>query len=124
MTTFDSIFLNVFNHYKTRFKQKAGAIATIYLSALQIGLILLIGVFFARFMKEMHMNTMDSWKAWTLFTMFSIGIYFRNWMVYSGKKRNIINAKRIKKNQMTISLWQLWLLLIGTYFLALLILLT
>ncbi|NRA94520.1 MAG: hypothetical protein HRU26_17965 [Psychroserpens sp.] len=122
MTAFDSIFLNVFKHYKTRFKQKAGSVAILYVSALQIGLILLLGAFFARFMKEMHMNTMESWKAWTLFVLFSVGIYFRNWMVYSGKKRNIISAKRIHKSNEQIALWKLWLLLFATYFLALLIL--
>jgi len=122
MTTFDSIFFSVFNHYKTKHKQKANTIAIVYLSLLQIALILVLGVFFSIFLEQMHVNTFSASKGWTLFIMTSIFIYFRNWIIYSGRKRKVLNAKTNKKKQTTYNIWLLWLLLIGCFILAIVLL--
>ena len=122
MSSFDLIFFSVFNHFKTRFKHKAHTIGIIYLSLLQIALILLLGAFFAEFAEQMHINTMVSWKAWTLFTISSVIVYFRNWIAYSGKKRKVLNAKQLKSKTSPIQIWKLLLLLISTIGLAILLL--
>ncbi len=122
MSTFDLIFFSVFNHFKARYRQKANRIAITYLSLLQIVLILLLSVFFSEFAQQMHITTMSSWKAWTLFFIISIVLYFRNWIVYSGKKRKVLNAKRTKSKAVPIRMWKLWLLLVGCFGLAIIIL--
>ncbi|WP_431133324.1 hypothetical protein [Psychroserpens mesophilus] len=122
MTTFDSIFFSVFKHYKTTYKQKANSIAIAYLSLLQIALILVLGVFFSIFLEQIHVNTFSASKGWTLFIMTSIFIYFRNWIVYSGRKRKVLNAKTNKSKQTTYSIWLLWLLLLGCISLAVILL--
>lgn len=110
MTVFDQFALSVFNHYKPKLKQKASSVTIFYLSFLQISLLLLLGVFFGAFFKQMKLDTMSSEKAWTLFIIASIFIYFKNWMGFSGKKRNVLNAKRSKKNVQEYNIWLLWLL--------------
>jgi hypothetical protein len=122
MTTFDSIFFSVFKHYKTNHKQKANTIAIVYLSLLQIALILVLGVFFSIFLEQMHVNTFSATKGWTLFIMASVFIYFRNWVVYSGRKRKVLNAKTNKNKQAIYGIWFLWLLLIGCIALAIILL--
>ncbi|WP_456438670.1 hypothetical protein [Psychroserpens sp.] len=121
MTTFDTLFFSVFNHYKTTRKQKANAIAIIYISLLQITLILVLGAFFSVFLEQMHVNTFSAAKGWTLFIMTSVFVYFRNWVVYSGRKRKVLNAKT-NKNKQTYSIWLLWLLLLGCILLAIILL--
>lgn len=122
MTTFDAIFFSVFKHYKTTHKQKANTIAIVYLSLLQIALILVLGVFFSIFLEQMHVNTFSASKGWTFFIMTSIFIYFRNWIVYSGRKRKVLNAKTNKNKQPIYSIRLLWLLLLGCISLAIILL--
>jgi len=123
MTTFDTFFFNVFQHYKPKYKRKANNIALFYVSMLQISLLLLSGVVLAIFLNEMNTNTMSSGKAWSLFLMATIFIYFRNWMLYTGKKRSIINAKRNRKKQpQSYNIALLWLLLVGSLVLSILFL--
>lgn len=83
---FNQLALNIFNHYKPRFKRKANVIAVFYLSLLQCSILLLLGVFFSEFFTQMKVNTMSSSKAWTLFAIVSVFIYFKNWMSFTGKK--------------------------------------
>ncbi len=119
MTIFDSLFFNVFHHYKPKYKRKANTIALCYVSMLQISLLLFSGVVLAIFLNEMNTTTMSSEKAWSLFIMGSIFIHFRNWMQYTGKKRSIINAKRNRKQlPQHYNIWMLWALLIGCLFLS------
>ncbi|WP_299225213.1 hypothetical protein [uncultured Psychroserpens sp.] len=122
MSTFDSIFYSVFKHYKGNQKQKANTIALLYISCLQIALILVLGVFISLFLKEMYVNTITSTKAWTLFIMASIFVYFRNWILYTGRKRKLLNAKTHKNKVIVYNIWLLWLLLLGCIFLALILL--
>ncbi|WP_323787314.1 hypothetical protein [Psychroserpens sp.] len=121
MTTFDTIFFSVFNHFKATHKQKANTIAIVYLSLLQIALVLVLGVFFSIFLEQMHVTMFSASKGWTLFIMTSVFIYFRNWITYSGRKRKVLNAKTNKK-QTTYSIWLLWFLLLGTITLAIVLL--
>lgn len=110
MSIFDTFFFNIFQYYKTKKSKKAIKIATFYVSFIQCSLLLLLGVFFAGFFRQMHVNTMSSSKAWTLFVLLSIIVFFKNWMQYSGKKRNLLNAKMLKKRKQTYNIWILWLL--------------
>ena len=121
MTIFDQFALNIFNHYKPRFKRKANAIAVFYMSLLQCSLLLLLGVFFSEFFKKMKVENMSSSNAWTLFVITSVIIYFKNWMVYSGKRRLVVNAKS-KKVYSSYNIWVLWLLPLGCIALSILLL--
>ena len=58
----------------------------------------------------MHVDTMSAGKAWTLFVLVSIFIYFKNWMQYGGRKRKVLNAKIIKNKKLSYNIWFLWLL--------------
>jgi hypothetical protein len=122
MTTFDIFFFSIFNHYKARFKKQANTIAVFYISTLQIALIFLLGCFFAVFLNQMHVNTMSSSKAWTLFIITSVIIYFKNWIKYSGRKRKVLNAKTNKNKSQMYSIWILWLLPIACIGLSMIIL--
>ncbi len=122
MSIFDQFVLSVFKYYKTRFKRKANTIAVFYISVLQSSILLLLGVFFAEFFKQMRVETMSSTKAWTLFFIASIIIYFKNWMSYSGKKRKVLNAKQTKRKSLQYSIWVLWLLPLGCIVLSIILL--
>ncbi len=110
MTLSDTLFYNIFSHYKPKLKQKANNIAVVYITLLQVSLLLLLGVFFSGFFRQMNMVTMSSFEAWTLFMLAAIFIYFKNWMQYTGKRRMMINAKMNKKKSNTYNIYLLWLL--------------
>lgn len=109
MTTFDSLFFHFFQHYKAKKNKKANTIATFYVTLLQCSLLLLLGVFFAGFFRQMHVATMSAPKAWTLFVLVAVVTYFKNWMQYGGRKRKVLNAKILKKKKLTYSMGLLWL---------------
>ena len=121
MSIFDSLFFNVFKHYKDAKSKKANQIATVYISILQCALVFVLGVFFAGFFKQMNMETMSQDKAWVLFIMVSIFIFFKNWMQYAGRKRKVLNAKMLKKKSANYSIYLLWLLPIACILLAFII---
>jgi hypothetical protein len=110
MNTFDILFYNIFSHYKTKYKQKANTIAITYVSILQCALLLLLGVFFAGFFRQMHMDTISKDKAWTLYVLISIFMFFKNWMQYTGKRRMMVNSKMNKKKSNTYNVYLLWAL--------------
>lgn len=110
MNLFDSLFFHFFQHYKTKKNKSASSIATFYVAALQCSLLLLLGVFFAKFFRQMHVSTMSSSKAWTLFVLTTIFIYFKNWMQYGGTKLKVRNAKRLKNKSLTYNIYALWVL--------------
>ena len=110
MTTFDALFFRFFQHYKTKKSKKANNIATFYITVLQCSLLLLLGVFFAGFFRQVNVNTMSAPKAWTLFALVIIFLYFKNWMQYGGRKRKVLNAKMLKKKKVSHNIWLLWLL--------------
>jgi hypothetical protein len=110
MNLFDTLFYNIFSHYKPKYKQRANSIAIGYVTLFQILLLLLLGVFFAEFFWQMNMVTMSASKAWTLFTLVAIFIYFKNWMQYTGKRRMMIHAKMNKKKTSLYNIYLLWIL--------------
>ena len=115
MTVFDSLFFNIFNYYKHRKNKKANSIAIYYITFLHCSLLLFTGICIGLFLDKMNTNTMSSDKAWTLFTITCIIIYFKNWIQYSGKKRKVLNAKSLnKRTKPTYPILLLWLLPIGT----------
>ena len=121
MNTFDTIFYSIFVFFKPKYKQKSSSIAIAYISVLQCALLLLLGVFFAKFFNQMNMVTMSKEKAWTLFVFVSVFVYFKNWMQYTGKRRMMINAKMNKKASSKHNIWLLLLLPIGILILALIL---
>lgn len=109
MTISDTLFYNIFSYYKPKLKQKANNIAVIYITLFQVSLVLLLGVFFAGFFRQMNMDTMSSSNAWKLFTLIAVFIYFKNWMQYTGKRRMMINAKmNKKKTSCAYNIYLLW----------------
>ncbi|TYA60103.1 hypothetical protein [Formosa maritima] len=118
MTFFDSLFFNVFKYYKDAKSKKANQLATMYISILQCSILLLLGVFFAGFFNQMNMETMSQDKAWMLFVMVSIFIFFKNWMQYAGRKRKVLNAKMLKTKSQNYSIFLLWLLPVACVLLA------
>lgn len=117
MTFFDQLFFNSFNFYKKgTYKKKANTIAIYYITLVQASLLLVLGVFFAEFFHQMHVATMTTTKAWILFFIVSVVLYFKNWIQYSGKKRKILNANQKKKTNYGI--FTLWLIPAVAIFLA------
>lgn len=117
MTLFDQLFFNSFNYYKNgSFKKKANAIAILYITIVQVSFLLVLGVFFAEFFNKMHVATMSSTKAWVLFVLASLLLYFINWIQYSGKKRKIMNANQ--KRTSNYGIFTLWLIPAVAVFLA------
>ena len=108
MNTFDTLFFHFFQHYKNKKSKKANAIATFYITFLQASLLLLLGVFFAKFFRQMHVATMSSGKAWTLLVLAIIFLYFKNWMQYGGRKLKVRHAKMLKNKKMNYNIWFLW----------------
>lgn len=121
MNTFDILFYNIFTFFKPKYKQKSNSIAIAYVSTLQCTLLLLLGVFFAKFFNQMNISTMSKEKAWTLFLLVSWFVFFKNWMQYTGKRRMMINAKMNKKATPKHNIWLLLLLPIGVLVLALIL---
>jgi len=122
MNYFNQIYRTVFSRFKGRFKQKANTIALYYVSVLEIALILLLGVFFIKFLDQMKVVVMSGSNAWLLFVMTAVFIHFKNWVSYSGRKRRVLNAKLSNKKGLEYSLFILIVLPIGIIGLSLLML--
>ena len=122
MTLFDHFVFNIFQHYKPKYKAKANTISILYITFLQLSLLLLFGVFFSIFFNQMNVDTMSSNKAWTLFGIAIVPLYFMNWMNYSGRKRRVLNAKSTKRKAKSFSILTLWLLPFGIVSLSIILL--
>ncbi|MDO7171032.1 hypothetical protein [Mariniflexile sp. AS56] len=121
MSTFDSLFYSIFTFFKPKYKQKSNSIAIAYISILQCALLLFLGIFFAKFFNQMNMSTMSKEKAWTLFVLVSLFVFFKNWMQYTGKRRMMIKARMTKKASPQHNIWLLLLLPVGVIVLALIL---
>ncbi len=122
MNFFNQLYLTVFSRFKGRFKQKANTIALYYISVVEIALLLLIGVFFNKFLDQMKVVFMTGADAWLLFIMTAVFIHFKNWVSYSGRKRRVLNAKLSSKKGLEYSSFLLIVLPIGIIGLSLLML--
>ena len=122
MNYFNQLYITVFSRFKGRFKQKANTIALYYISVVEIALLLLIGVFFNKFLDQMKVVVMTGADAWLLFVMTAVFIHFKNWVRYSGRKRRVLNAKLSSKKGLEYSSFLLIVLPIGIVGLSLLML--
>ena len=122
MNYFNQLYITVFSRFKGRFKQKANTIALYYISVVEIALLLLIGVFFNKFLDQMKVVVMAGANAWLLFIMTAVFIHFKNWVNYSGRKRRVLNAKLSSKKGLEYSSFLLIVLPIGIVGLSLLML--
>ena len=111
MEQFDSLFFNVFNHYKTSYKSKANDIALCYIIFLQASFLLLFGTFLMLFFGGMNVDILSNSKAWVVYIMIVIALLFRNWIYYTGKKRKVLNTTQNKgMNRKSTSVWVLWMI--------------
>ena len=120
---FDTLFFKFNDFYKQTYKSKARKIATVYVSFLQCGIVLLLGVFFAKFFSQMNVDTMSSSNGWILFVVVCIAIYFNNWMHYAGKRLTVKKAKKkgIASQENRLNILAYWMLPFATIALALII---
>jgi len=116
---FDNYYISVFKHYKKSLGKRSLNIALFYITFLELSFILALAAFFKAFASQMKMSLMSSTKFWVLYVLIALFIIFKNWMRYNGKKRNILNAK-FKRNDTSIYL--LWLLPLGCFAIALILL--
>ena len=99
MNFFDKLYLSVFNQVKHYKPKLAPRWARFYVSVFQIALCLFFAVFFIKFSKQMKLNILDDTSLWIVSLGIIVFIFFKNWMSYNGKKRNILisrNTKRLK----------------------------
>ena len=112
---FDQLYLNVFNYYQPRLKQKAGKLAIIYLSVVQIVTFTLLVKFFIVFGKQMNLAGLSTSKIVFILIFGSLVIYFKNWMTYTGRKRTVLKSKLKKRSEHSIIV--LWLIPLALIFL-------
>lgn len=106
MTTFDSIYIQVYKKAKEHYNRKAPPLAGSYLSLLQISVLFAVGCFFFVFLNQMNV-IVSSEKAWIVFVLISLFLIFKNWMKYNGKMRSTLKAKYNSKKQTTFHNWVL-----------------
>ena len=104
MGFFDQLYISVYLRAKASFPKKAKQFARRYVSILQIGILLLFGVFVFKFSKQMKLHVMDSTSFYMLFVGTSGFILFKNWMNYNGKKHNILWSNSSKRSPRPYSL--------------------
>ena len=97
MNFFDKLYLSVFNQVKHYKPKLAPRWAHFYVSVFQIALCLFFGVFFMKFSKQMKLNILDDTSLWIVSLGIIVFIFFKNWMSYNGKKRNILNSRNTKR---------------------------
>ena len=122
MNYFNQLYLTVFNRFKASLKQKANTIALFYVSIVEIAIILLLGIFFIKFLDQMKVIIMNGTNGWLLFIILALFIHFKNWLSYSGRKRRILNAKLSIKKDLEYSLFVLISLPLGLLGLSLIML--
>lgn len=122
MTIFDQLFFSVFNYYKKKKSKAANRIASWYITILEAALLLLLGIFFAEFFKNMRMETLSNSGAWTLFGIGVVVLYFKNWIKYSGRKRRVLNAKYSGSKSFNRNIVSLWLFPVCAIILAVILL--
>lgn len=122
MNYFNRLYLTTFNRFKARFRQKANTIALFYVSIVEIAIILLLGIFFIKFLDQMKVIIMNGTNGWLLFIILALFIHFKNWLSYSGRKRRILNAKLSIKKDLEFSLFVLISLPLGLLGLSLIML--
>lgn len=116
MEQFDTLFFNIFQYYKTKYKSKANDIALFYILMLQASVLLLLGTFFMLFFNGMNVDVLSISKAWILYIVIVIALLFRNWIYYTGKKRKVLNTKLNKT--VATNILVLWMIPLACFVLA------
>ena len=96
MNFFDRLYLSVFQEVKQYKPKLAARWARFYVSVFQIALCLFFGIFFMKFSKQMKLNILDDTSLWIVSLGITVFIFFKNWMSYNGKKRNILMSRNTK----------------------------
>lgn len=99
MNLFDKLYLSVFNQVKHYKPKLAPRWALFYVSVFQLALCLFFGIFFMKFSKQMKLNILDDTSLWIVSLGITVFIFFKNWMSYNGKKRNILISRNTKKSK-------------------------
>ncbi len=115
----DRYYISVFNYYKKRLGKRSLKIALFYIDFLELSIYLSLGAFFFAFVKQMNFINLSFGKFWTIYGLISVFVISKNWLRYSGKKRNVLNAK-LKAKKTPIFL--LWILPFGCLILAFILL--
>lgn len=99
MNLFDQFYISVYQIVKKHKPKLAAKVARFYVSLIQIGLFLLLGVFFffMKFCEQMKFIFLTPPNALLLFVGISLFIVFKNWMGYNGKKRSILFSKASRR---------------------------
>ena len=103
----DIFYISIFNYYKKRLGKRSLTIALLYISLLELAVILALAAFFKAFASQMKIIILSNTKFWVLFGLVALFVVFKNWLRYTGRKRNILNAKLKGKST---SIYLLWLL--------------
>lgn len=93
MNLFDQFYISIYQKIKKKQPKRAAGAARFYVSLLQIGLFLLLGVFFMKFSKQMKLTFLTTTNSWLMFIGITIFIVFKNWLGYTGKKRSVLFSK-------------------------------
>ena len=96
MNFFDRLYLSVFQQVKQYKPKLAARWALFYVSVFQLALCLFFGIFFMKFSKQMKLNILDDTSLWIVSLGIIVFIFFKNWMSYNGKKRNILISRNTK----------------------------
>ena len=99
MNFFDRLYLYVFQQVKQYKPKLAARWALFYVSDFQLALCLFFGIFFMKFSKQMKLNILDDTSLWIVSLGITVFIFFKNWMSYNGKKRNILISRNTKKSK-------------------------
>ena len=97
MNLFDQFYISVYLKVKKYKPKLAARVARSYVSLLQIGLFLLLGLFFMKFCEQMKLTFLTPFNAWLVFVGIMLFIIFKNWMGYNGKKRSILFSKASRR---------------------------
>ncbi len=122
MTVFDQLFFSVFSYYKKQKNKHANRLASWYITILQSSILLLLGIFFAEFFKNLKLETVSRSGAWTLFGVAVVVINFNNWIRYSGRRRLVLKANYSKSKPIKRNIVVLWMLPIFSLILAIILL--
>jgi hypothetical protein len=99
MNFFDRLYLSFFQQVKQYKPKLAARWALFYVSVFQLALCLFFGIFFMKFSKQMKLNILDDTSLWIVSLGITVFIFFKNWMSYNGKKRNILISRNTKKSK-------------------------
>lgn len=100
----DQYYISFFNRFKTRYKRSSIILAQLYITVLEVSVFSLLLCFFTAFSSQMRLDVISTSKVWLIILVVAGILWFKNWMKFTGKKRNVLKANSKLK---PIALWQL-----------------